>query len=154
MNHNAVHSASFSPPSFSFFLFFPSCSFVALSRQVTKAWQSASALYDVQKQYFTYQMQLMKTNPTPSIITNALNSGKPIAIADLQNHFGGPSHVGLACVLASNKAFLSQVELCYAKDSTGRPTKQIACPDTVLSDDYDNNCVTKNVKEIYITPFN
>ncbi|EGD76039.1 hypothetical protein PTSG_00748 [Salpingoeca rosetta] len=118
---------------------------------VLNAWKSVDALYDVQKAYFGYQMQLVAANPTPGFVTQALKSGKPVAVSDLQQHFGGAQYVGLQCVMAGNKAFLSQIELCYAKDATGRPTTKTPCPATVLNNSYDNNCVTTKQSHVYIT---
>lgn len=43
-----------------------------------------------------------------------------------------------------------KVEVCYAKDSQGIPTYRVACPTNMLSDDYDNSCVTESATDIFV----
>eukprot|EP00056_Hartaetosiga_gracilis_P014291 m.240202 g.240202 ORF g.240202 m.240202 type:complete len:279 (-) comp14653_c0_seq1:2259-3095(-) len=117
---------------------------------ILKVPSNPGALAQLQESYFSAQLGLMKSNPTPSIISNAQQSGDPVKVNDVLEAFGGAGKLGINCEVQNGKVYLNQIELCYGVDTQGLPTKQISCPDNFLQSSYDNNCVLENYKELYV----
>jgi ribonuclease T2 len=121
------------------------------SSAVTMAASSITLLTAAEGRYFTNQLRLMTTLATPAAIQSAQSDGRDLSLHDIQAAFGGADMVALGCVRRSGRIYLSDVTLCFDKDTLGNPTNQIACPENVQDSTYDNNCVTDDDSKIYIT---
>ncbi|TMW61528.1 hypothetical protein Poli38472_012719 [Pythium oligandrum] len=84
-----------------------------------------------QATFFSSVVSLLRdgTAQTPSFIQN--NVGKTVSTADVRKAYG-TNNVVLIC---TSSKYLSQVYTCWAKDSNNIPTKQMACPSSVLKED-------------------
>ena len=101
------------------------------------------ALPALEEKFFQASLDLNKRYPTPAIMGTSRAAGQPIALADLQKAFGGPTgSVALSC----KGSQLSMVSLCFSKDLSAR----VACPASTLASSYDNGCAVNGVKQVAV----
>lgn len=82
-----------------------------------------------QANYFQNALNVLKTYPTPAIISASV--GKDVSAADVRAAFGGAEYVSLQC---ENGQYLSGAFLCLSQKN-GIPNGQVVCPADVHAED-------------------
>ena len=102
----------------------------------------AKALPQLEETFFKASLNLNTQFPTPAILGASRQSGKAIALAELQKAFGGPKDsVALSC----KGSQLSMVSMCFTKDLA-----RVACPASTLASSYDNGCTVRGIKHVSV----
>ena len=112
------------------------------------------AAEELQRRYFTLQMQLMERYPLPNTVRTAASSGTAMTLAELQTAFttgdnAGPANsVALSCDPIKDEpgaGKLTMVSFClspasWMNQSASLPARVGCSEETCLSSSYDNGC--------------
>ena len=123
-----------------------------------------AAVEELQRRYFTLQMELMERYPLPDAVRTAASGGTPMTLAELQAAFtsgenAGPANsVALSCDPVKGEpgaGKLIMVSFClsplsWMNQSASLPARVACSEETCLSSSYDNGC-TAFPDKIYLS---